>query len=290
MRKLLAMVVALCVVGSGVAVAHQPVVLMDTDTTAAKGPFLVDGTVSFAIRASFTKAGQKKAFRAQFKDGDAFEVQYLIVDKKPENGLKSTQLPTLAVTGPGGFKLTMKLNERTKFFEPYGKTNYLYLGRYSGTAKAGVYSFVITSRAKSAITVAVGDREVPGEVVRGASASVTPTPVATPTPSSTPTVVVTPTPTPTVTATPTPTPTPTPSIAGYTMAQVKANNSAKSCWTVVDGFVYNLTSWISSHPGGAGAILFLCGTDGTNAFKAQHENQARPAVRLDSYKLGPLNK
>ena len=190
------MVVALCVVGSGVAVAHQPVVLMDTDTTAAKGPLLVDGTVSFAIRASFTKAGQKKAFRAQFKDGDALELQYLIVDKKPENGLKSTQLPTLAVTGPGGFKLTMKLNERTKFFEPYGKTNYLYLGRYSGMAKAGVYSFVITSRAKSAITVAVGDREVPGEVVRGAATSVTPTPVATPTPSSTPTVVVTPTPTP----------------------------------------------------------------------------------------------
>jgi hypothetical protein len=267
-------------VGSGVAVAHQPVVLMDTDTTAAKGPLLVDGTVSFAIRASFTKSGQKKAFRAQFKDGDALEVQYLIVDKKPENGLKSTQLPTLAVTGPGGFKVTMKLNERTKFFEPYGKTNYLYLGRYSGTAKAGVYSFVITSRAKSAITVAVGDREVPGEVVRGAAASVTPTPVATPT------VVVTPTPTPTVTATPTPTPT----IAGYTMAQVKANNSARSCWTAIDGFVYNLTSWISSHPGGAGAILFLCGTDGTNAFKAQHEQQARPAVRLDGYKLGPLNK
>ncbi len=290
MRKLLAMVVALCVVGSGVAVAHQPVVLMDTDTTAAKGPLLVDGTVSFAIRASFTKAGQKKAFRAQFKDGDGLEVQYLIVDKKPESVLKSTQLPTLAVTGPGGFKLTMKLNERTKFFEPYGKTNYLYLGRYSGTAKAGVYSFVITSRAKSAITVAVGDREVPGEVVRGAATSVTPTPVATPTPSSTPTVVVTPSPTPTVTAFPTPTPTPTPTIAGYTMAQVKANNSAKSCWTVIDGFVYNLTSWVSSHPGGAGAILFLCGTDGTNAFKAQHEQQARPAVRLDSYKLGPLNK
>jgi hypothetical protein len=290
MRKLLAILIAMAFLGSGVAVAHQPVVLMETDTTAAKGPLIVDGTVSFAIRASFTKAGQKKAFRAQFKDGDGLEVQYLIVDKKPESGLKSTQLPTLAVTGPGGFKLTMKLNERTKFFEPYGKTNYLYLGRYSGTANAGVYSFVITSRAKSAITVAVGDREVPGEVVRGAATSVTPNPVPTPTPTSTPTVVVTPTPTPSVTATPTPTPTPTPTIAGYTMTQVKANNTAKSCWTAIDGFVYNLTSWISSHPGGSGAILFLCGTDGTNAFKAQHENQARPAVRLDSYKLGPLNK
>ena len=40
----------------------------------------------------------------------------------------------------------------------------------------------------------------------------------------------------------------------------------------------------------AGAILFLCGTDGSNAYKAQHEQQARPAVRLDSYKIGPLNK
>ena len=166
MRKLLAMVVALCVVGSGVAVAHQPVVLMDTDTTAAKGPLLVDGTVSFAVRASFAKAGEKKAFRAQFQEGDALEIQYLIIDKKPENTLKSSQLPTLVVTGPGGYKTTMKLNERTKFFEPYGKTNYLYLGRSSDIAKAGIYNFVITARAKSAITVAVGEKEIRGEVSR----------------------------------------------------------------------------------------------------------------------------
>ena len=276
MKKLLAFVVAFVVMGSGVAVAHQPVVLLNSDTTAAKGPLLVDGTVSFAVRASFAKAGEKKAFRAQFKDGDALEIQYLIVDKKPENSLRMAQLPTLVVTGPGGFKLTLKLNERTKFFEPFSQTNYLYLGRYSGTAKAGIYSFVITGRGKSAITLGVGDREVPGEVVRGAYVA--------PTVSASPTQV--PTPAPTVTATPTPSPT----VAGYTMAQVRANNTAKSCWTAIDGYVYNLTNWISAHPGGAGAILFLCGTDGSNAFKAQHENQSRPAVRLDTYRLGPLNK
>ena len=50
--------------------AHQPVVLLNSDTTAASGPLLVDGTVSFAVRAAFTKAGQKKAFRAGFKAGD----------------------------------------------------------------------------------------------------------------------------------------------------------------------------------------------------------------------------
>jgi Cytochrome b5-like Heme/Steroid binding domain len=266
MKKILAMVAALAVMGSGVAVAHQPVVLLNSDTTAAKGPLLVDGTVSFAVRASFAKAGEKKAFRALFKEGDALEIQYLIVDKKPENTLKSSQLPTLVVTGPGGYKTTMKLNERTKFYEPYGRTSYLYLGRFSDTAKAGTYNFVLTARSKSAITVAVGEKEIPGQVVRGAYVA------------------------PSVSATPTPTPTPTSTVAGYTMTQVRANDSARSCWTAIDGFVYDLTRWISNHPGGSGAILFLCGTDGTNAFKAQHENQSRPAIRLDIYRLGPLNK
>ena len=274
------MVIALTVIGSGVAVAHQPVVLLNSDTTAAKGPLLVDGTVSFAVRATFAKAGEKKAFRAQFQEGDVLDVQFLIIDKKPENALKMSQLPTLVVTGPGGFRLTMKLNERTKFFETYTRTTYLYLGRYSGMAKSGIYSFVLTARGKSSITLGVGFQEIPGEVVRGAYVA--------PTVSATPTPTVTATPTPTVSATPTPTPTPV--VTGYTMAQVRANNTAKSCWTAIDGYVYNLTNWISAHPGGSGAILFLCGTDGTNAFKAQHENQTKPAIRLDGYRIGPLNK
>jgi hypothetical protein len=204
--------------------------------------------------------------------------------------LKTNQLPSVVITGPGGFRLTMKINERTKFYEPYGRTNYLYLARNSEVAKAGIYNFVITARAKSAITVAVGDKEIPGQVVRGAYVAPTATPVATPSPTPTPVATVTATPTPTATATPTPTPTPTATVAGYTMAQVRANNTARSCWSAIDGFVYDLTRWINSHPGGSGAILFLCGTDGTNAFKAQHENQSRPAIRLDSYRIGPLNK
>ena len=290
MKKLLAMLIALAVVGSGVAVAHQPVVLLNSDTTAAKGPLLVDGTVSFAVRASFAKAGEKKAFRAQFQEGDALEVQFLIIDKKPENALKMSQLPTLVVTGPGGFKTTMKLNERTKFLETYSQTTYLYLGRYSGMAKAGIYSFVLTARGKSSITLGVGSQEIPGEVVRGAYVAPTVSATPTPTPKPTPSVSATPTPTPVVTPTATPTPTPTPTVAGYSMTQVRANNTARSCWTVIDGVVYDLTKWISNHPGGSGAILFLCGTDGTNAFSAQHQNQARPAIRLDTYRLGPLNK
>jgi predicted heme/steroid binding protein len=260
-KRVLATLLLLTFFGSASAHAHQPVELLNSDTTAAKGPLLVDGTVSFAVRASFSKAGEKKAFRADFKAGDSLAVQYLIVNKKPENGLKNSQLPQLVVTSPTGKSVIFKFTERTKFFEPYGKTNYLYLSRYSATAEAGTYSFTLTSRAKSAVTIAVGEREVPGEVIRGVRTTPTPTAVA---------------------------PAPTPTAAGYTMADVKKANTRAKCWSAIDGNVYDLTSWISSHPGGAAAITFLCGTDGSNAFKAQHEGQRNPTNRLAQYLLGPL--
>jgi cytochrome b involved in lipid metabolism len=281
MRKSVAaaLVLALSIIPAGAATAHQPVFLLPTDTTPNAGPLLVDGTVSFAIRASFTKSGQKQAFRAALKEGDSLEIQYLIVDKKPENTLKNTMLPQLVVTSPTGKKLTMKLNERTKFYEPYGRTNYLYLARYSAPAETGIYQFVATSRARAAITIAVGDREVSGEVLRGPA----PTPAAAQ-PSPTPVAPA---------ATPTPSPTPTAEVTtqtGYTMAKVKENNSAASCWSVINGNVYNLTQWINSHPGGQSVIRGLCGVDGTSSFNGKHRGDGGPASILTVYLLGPLAK
>ena len=263
--------------------AHQPVVLLETDTTAEKGPLLVDGTVSFAIRASFTKSGQRQAFRAALKEGDQLDVQYLIVDKKPENTLRNSLLPQLVITSPSGKKTTIKFTERTKFYEPWGRTNYLYLARISTPAEAGIYSFVATSRAKSAITIAVGEKEVPGEVLRG------------PAPTPTPIVSVKPTPTPSPTPQPTvsPTPSPTPEVttaSGYTLAKVKENNSANSCWSLINGNVYDLTKWINSHPGGATAIKGICGRDGSANFNGRHGGQSSPAENLAMYLLGPLAK
>ena len=277
MRRTLitAITVALAATLMAPASAHQPVVLLDTDTTPAAGPLLVDGTISFAIRASFTKAGQKKAFRAALKSGDQLAVQYLIVDQKPENKLKPTQLPQLVITSPSGKKTTVTFTERTKFYEPFGRTNYFYLARITAPAEAGIYSFVATSRARAAITIAVGDREVQGEVIRGAA----PTPTASPKP------------TPTSSASPSPTPEPEMTTqSGYTMAQVQANNTSAKCWTVINGNVYDLTNWITSHPGGPNAIRGLCGRDGSSSFNGQHRGQSGPADSLAAYRLGPLSK
>jgi len=60
----------------------------------------------------------------------------------------------------------MKITERTLFYEKYSGTNYFYLSRLQVPGKDGIYSFTITARAKSAVTIAVGEKEIPGEVVR----------------------------------------------------------------------------------------------------------------------------
>jgi hypothetical protein len=282
MRKILITAIALSLFGISPASAHQPVALLATDTTAARGPLLVDGTVSFAVRASFNKAGEKRGFRANLKSGDAVSAQYLILDKKPENGLKVGQLPLVTITAPDGSKVSIKITERTKFFEPYSSTNYLYLARYSAPAQTGTYRVLITSRGKSAITVAFGEKEILGEVSRGITKSATPTPTPTATKSATPT------PTPTATKSATPTPTPTVAKSGYTINDVKANATSAKCWSAISGNVYDLTAWISIHPGGQGFIRALCGTDGTSEFNAQHRGQSNPASRLSNYLLGPL--
>jgi hypothetical protein len=164
----------------------------------------------------------------------------------------------------------LKINERTKFYEPFSKVNYLYLARYTAVAQSGVYEFVITSKAKAAITIAVGEKEIMGEVIRGTVA--TPKPTVNSTPS----------------AAPTPTPTAKPTPTGYTMEKVRANNSATSCWSAINGNVYDLTNWISSHPGGSSVIRALCGTDGSAEFSAKHGGQGKPESRLSGYLLGPL--
>jgi hypothetical protein len=275
MRKILALAILLSIFTPATATAHQPVLLNNQDTSAAKGPLLVDGTVSFAVRASFAKARDVRAFRAQFKEGDSLEVQYLIIDRVPESRLKISQLPTLVITSPSGVRQVMKLNERTKFFEKYSGANYLYLGRSSSAAEAGIYSFTLTARTRAAVTIAVGDREVPGDVIRGALSTPTPTPAATPSISASPT----PTPSPSVSSTPE---------AGITRAQVEMRNSKTACWSIIDEKVYDLTRWIDSHPGGPSYIQFICGKDGTNSFKAQHSGRPNPTARLAEFLLGPL--
>ncbi len=54
---------------------------------------------------------------------------------------------------------------------------------------------------------------------------------------------------------------------------------------IVSGKVYNVTSYIPSHPGGAGSITAYCGKDATSAFSGHSQNAASI---LGSYYIGDL--
>ncbi len=130
---------------------------------------MVDGTVSFVIRANFTKPNQTQGFRAALKAGETLYFEYLIIDKSPENELAKNKLPVATITDPAGKKVVIKFNERTKFYYPFLNTNYLYLARYDQPALDGIYKFTLQSKAKAAIQVVVGTLETYGEVLAPAT-------------------------------------------------------------------------------------------------------------------------
>lgn len=72
----------------------------------------------------------------------------------------------------------------------------------------------------------------------------------------------------------------------YTLAEVKKRSTSKSCWSIINKNVYDLTKWINRHPGGSSVIQSICGGDGTKSFSGQHRGQARPANELAPFKIG----
>jgi cytochrome b involved in lipid metabolism len=71
---------------------------------------------------------------------------------------------------------------------------------------------------------------------------------------------------------------------------VKTHNSPTDCWAVVNRKVYNLTAWISQHPGGSSRIIAMCGKDASQAFIAQHAGQGSPNSNLAQYQIGVVKK
>jgi cytochrome b involved in lipid metabolism len=76
----------------------------------------------------------------------------------------------------------------------------------------------------------------------------------------------------------------------YTLAEVATRNTQANCWTVVFDKVYNITSYIKNHPGGASSISKICGKDGTSIFDNKHGGSSSQAIILSTYKIGALYK
>lgn len=52
--------------------------------------------------------------------------------------------------------------------------------------------------------------------------------------------------------------------------EVRKHNTRDSCWVVINGEVYDVTSFLSDHPGGIAPILKVAGSDATRVFVPIH--------------------
>ena len=77
--------------------------------------------------------------------------------------------------------------------------------------------------------------------------------------------------------------------ATYTLstALVAQHNKASDCWATIGANVYNVSSYINSHPGGQTNITKYCGADMGAAFSAQGHSANASSI-LASFKIGVI--
>mmetsp|Transcript_52754 Transcript_52754/g.97640 ORF Transcript_52754/g.97640 Transcript_52754/m.97640 type:complete len:902 (-) Transcript_52754:90-2795(-) len=83
---------------------------------------------------------------------------------------------------------------------------------------------------------------------------------------------------------------PAPAVGGtqYTEEEVEKHSTEESAWIVVKDKVYDCTSYLNEHPGGASSIMLLAGQDATEDFEAVHSSKAWDL--LNQYCIGTLAK
>ena len=64
----------------------------------------------------------------------------------------------------------------------------------------------------------------------------------------------------------------------YTLEEVKKHKHNDDCWIIINKQIYNVTDFLSEHPGGKKTILSYAGRDATKPFESLH----RPEI-LDKY-------
>jgi cytochrome b involved in lipid metabolism len=87
-------------------------------------------------------------------------------------------------------------------------------------------------------------------------------------------------------------PSPSPATT-YMAADVAKHSTPDDCWMIVNGNVYNLTSYLNQHPGGPDKITPYCGKDATQPFSQKPNGQPhsqRANDVLASLQVGVLAK
>ncbi|MFM2078419.1 MAG: hypothetical protein RJA49_2309 [Actinomycetota bacterium] len=151
--------------GASTAFAHDPIILVDSQTTPDDGPLLPDGTISFALYGTLDAAGDTRGLRVHFDAGDRVDLTLLIPDLAPENALPDSLLPTLQIVAPDGTSRILPAMERVRFDESFSHTSYVRFLELREPAAAGEYRLTVTGLVAARFTLAIGTKEVFGTPV-----------------------------------------------------------------------------------------------------------------------------
>ncbi|KAK5278216.1 hypothetical protein LTR40_009435, partial [Exophiala xenobiotica] len=72
-------------------------------------------------------------------------------------------------------------------------------------------------------------------------------------------------------------------------AEVQKHKSKSSCWVILYGNVWDVTDFLSSHPGGANIILKLAGQDATEEYDPIHPPGTLEENLPESAKIGTID-
>ena len=75
-------------------------------------------------------------------------------------------------------------------------------------------------------------------------------------------------------------------------SEVSLHNSIDDAWVIVDGAVYNVTSFLDSHPGGLGVTEEHLGHDISGVIRSEqvHKHSSTAFEILEQYKIGIIEE
>ncbi|RMD45728.1 cytochrome b5 domain-containing protein [Candidatus Pacearchaeota archaeon] len=76
-----------------------------------------------------------------------------------------------------------------------------------------------------------------------------------------------------------------------TFKEVSKHNTPSDCYLIISGRVFDVSSYISLHPGGSDTIIPYCGKDATDAFKTKNKGKPHSMNAknlLESYFIGEI--
>ena len=151
---------AIIVGSSGVASAHDPIFVGDDQTTPDVGPYMPDGTISWALYGQVLAAGDTRGFEFDLRDGDELFVELLIPNLSPEVDLADDELPILELELPSGETTVLAPERREVFDEEFSRTSYVSLVDVRQPAEAGRYRGTVVGNGPARFTVAIGEQEI----------------------------------------------------------------------------------------------------------------------------------